>query len=161
MNYLTYLLVDETSERRGVTLDLLLLEPERDLALSRLDRVGAVAHVAADVEGEVTTDGARGRGQGVGGTEDGAASLDDVLALPNGGNNGAGEHVLEQAGEERLGLQVLVVLTEELLRGREHLEGDQLEATVLETAEDAADKATLDAVRLDHDEALLSVRHFC
>src|ERR1700712_5763397 len=52
-----------------VCLDLTLLEPESDLLLGVLDAVGAVADVAADVDGEVTTDGARGGGKGVGGTE--------------------------------------------------------------------------------------------
>ncbi len=50
--------------------EVLLLEPESNLLLGVLDGVGAVADVAADVDGEVTTDGARGGGKGVGGTED-------------------------------------------------------------------------------------------
>ena len=74
-------------------LDLTLLEPESDLLLAVLDAVGAVADVAANVEGEVTTDGAGGRGEGVGGTEDGAAGLDGVTALPDHGADGAGAHV--------------------------------------------------------------------
>lgn len=65
------LLVDPV-ELGGLPVDkVLLLEPERNLLLSVLDRVGAVADVAADVNGEITTDGARGGGKGVGGTEDG------------------------------------------------------------------------------------------
>jgi hypothetical protein len=74
-------------------LDLTLLEPEGNLLLAVLDAVGAVADVAANVEGEVTTDGARGGGEGVGGTEDGAAGLDGVTALPDHGADGAGAHV--------------------------------------------------------------------
>lgn len=50
--------------------ELLILEPEGNLLLGVLDAVGAVADVAADIDGEVTTDGAGGRGQGVGGTEE-------------------------------------------------------------------------------------------
>ena len=68
-------------------------EPERDLLLGVLDAVGAVADVAADVDGVVTTDGTGSGGQGVGGTQDGTASLDDVLALPNHGADGAAQHV--------------------------------------------------------------------
>ena len=52
-------------------LDLTLLEPEGNLLLAVLDGVGAVADVAADVKGVVTTDGAGGGGSGVGGAEDG------------------------------------------------------------------------------------------
>ncbi len=45
-------------------------EPVGNLLLGVLDGVGAVADVAADIQGEVATDGAGGRGQGVGGTEE-------------------------------------------------------------------------------------------
>jgi hypothetical protein len=50
--------------------NLTLLEPESDLLLGVLDAVGAVADVAPDVNGEVTTDGARGGGEGVGSTKE-------------------------------------------------------------------------------------------
>lgn len=43
--------------------------------------------------GEVTTDGAGLRGERVGGTEDLAAGLDGVTALPDHGANGAAAHV--------------------------------------------------------------------
>jgi hypothetical protein len=43
--------------------------------------------------GEVTTDGARLRGEWVGGTEDLAAGLDDLTALPDHGADGAAAHV--------------------------------------------------------------------
>lgn len=64
------LLVDPV-EGSGLVRDgLTILEPESNLLLGVLDGVGAVADVAADIDGEVTTDGARGGGKGVGGTED-------------------------------------------------------------------------------------------
>jgi len=74
-------------------LDLALLEPESNLLLAVLDAVGAVADVAADVEGVVAADGAGGRGKGVGGTEDGATGLDGITALPDHGADGARSHV--------------------------------------------------------------------
>lgn len=52
-----------------------------------------MADVAADVDGVVTTDGARGGGKGVGGTEDGTAGLDGITALPDHGADGARVHV--------------------------------------------------------------------
>jgi hypothetical protein len=87
------LLVDPVVLGRLPALDLALLEPESDLLLSVLDRVGAVAHVAADVEGEVAADGAGGGRERVGGAEDGAAGLDGVAAFPDHGADGAGAHV--------------------------------------------------------------------
>jgi hypothetical protein len=64
------LLVDPVELGSLVADDVTLLEPESDLLLGVLDGVGAVADVAADIDGEVTTDGARGGGSGVGGTQD-------------------------------------------------------------------------------------------
>ena len=52
-----------------------------------------MADVAADVDGEVTTDGAGGRGKGVGGAEENTAGLDGVTALPDHGADGARGHV--------------------------------------------------------------------
>lgn len=43
--------------------------------------------------GEVTTDGARGGGERVGGTEEDTAGLDGVATLPDHGADGAGTHV--------------------------------------------------------------------
>lgn len=65
------LLVDPASLGALPVNDLAILEPESDLLLGVLDAVGAVANVAADIDGEVTTDGARGGGKGVGGAKEG------------------------------------------------------------------------------------------
>ena len=64
-----------------------------DLLLSVLNGVRAVANVAADGKGEVTTDGARGGGEGVGGAEEDTAGLDGVTSLPDHGADGARGHV--------------------------------------------------------------------
>jgi hypothetical protein len=81
--------------------------------------------------------------------------------------------------EERLVLQVLVVLLKVLLSGSDELDGGELVATLLEAADDLADEATLcqplvfdcmliscrsvlylDAIWLHSDEAIFpSVRH--
>ena len=99
---------------------------------------------------QVTADGAGGRGEGVGSAEQSAALLDDILALPDHGDNGAGSHVLDQTREEGLALEVLVVLLEVLLAGVHELHGHELEAAVLEALDDLADKTALNAVGLDH-----------
>ena len=99
-------LIDPLVSSGLVAVDLLRLEPESDLLLGVLDRVGAVADVAADVNGEVATDGAGSGGEGVGGTEEGAAGLDGILALPDHGGDGARVHVLDETGEKGLVLEV-------------------------------------------------------
>jgi hypothetical protein len=49
----------------------------------------------------------------------------------------------DKALEERLVGEILVVLLEVLLGGGHHLQGNELVATLLETLDDVADKATL------------------
>jgi hypothetical protein len=94
-------------------------------------------------DGVVTTDSTGGGGQGVGGTEDGTAGLDDVLTLPDHGADGAAQHVGDETLEEGLGGEVLVVLLEVLLAGGGELHGNELEAAVLEARDDGADESTL------------------
>ena len=100
---------------------------------------------------QVTADGAGGRGERVRGTEQSAALLDHVLALPDHGHNGARGHVLDQAGEERLALEVGVVLLQVVFAGVHELHGHELEAAVLEALDDLADESALDTVGLNHD----------
>lgn len=139
--------------------ELLRLEPEGNLLLGVLDAVGTVADVAADVDSEVTTDGAGSGGKRVGGTEDGTAGLDDITALPDHGADGAAEHVGNKTLEEGLVGEVGVVLLKLGLRRRDQLHGNELEATVLEARDDGADESALDTIRLDGNEGLL-VGHF-
>jgi hypothetical protein len=93
--------------------------------------------------GEVTTDGARGGGKGVGGTEKDTAGLDGVTALPDHGADGAGGHVGNETGEEGLAGEVGVVGLEVLLGGGDELDGGKLEAALLEALDDGADQAAL------------------
>ena len=64
------LLVDPLVQRRLVLLDLVGGEPESNLLLCVFNAVRAVADVASDIDGVVATDGTRGRGKRVGGTEE-------------------------------------------------------------------------------------------
>ena len=101
--------------------------------------IAAVDDVPANGDGVVTTNGARGGVARVGGAEDDAAGLDDAFALPNHGDNGgAAGHVVNQALEEGLGLEVIVVLGSVLLARGKELEGDQLVALPLEASDDLA-----------------------
>jgi len=132
-------------------LDNALGEPEFDLFLSVLDRVRTVADVAARGKGKITTDGTGLRIKRVRCAEHRTARFDGIEALPNHSDDGARSHVLDQTREERLVLQVLVVLLEVLGGGVNELEGDELESTLFETADDVSDETAVDAVGLDHD----------
>lgn len=79
------LLVDELLHDAGVGDDT-VGEPEGDLLLGVLDGVGTVAEVAADINAEVTADGAGEGGQGVGLTEEDTARLDNTLSGPDHGD---------------------------------------------------------------------------
>merc|ERR1711963_55518 len=147
------LLVDPGLVVGRVVVEFLLLEPEVDLLLGRLNSVAAVAHVAANFDAEVTTDGSGLGVKGVGGTKHLAAHPDNILALPDHGEDGSGVHVCDKAGEERLAGEIRVVLLQVGLAGRAQLSSDQLVASLFEPRHDLADKSPLDSVGLDSDES--------
>lgn len=153
-----YSLKNPLLESTGV-LDDTFGEPELNLLLGALNGVGAMADVAANREAEVTTDGADGGLQRVGSTEHDAASLNSIETLPDHRNNRARRHVFDQAREKGLALEVRIVVLEMLLRRLNELEGNQLEASLLEPLCDLSNEAPLDAIRLDHDISALGGRH--
>merc|ERR1719409_845133 len=135
----------------GLPLADALGEPKGDLGIGGLDGVGTVADVAADLDAEVAADGAHGGLGGHGGAEHLASLEDDVLALPDHANDRTGGHVVDEAGEEALRGEVLVVLLHVLPAGTRELHGNQLVALLLEALDDFAGESALDAVGLDHD----------
>jgi len=135
-------------------LNLTLLEPESDLLLGVLDAVGAVADVASNIDGVVTTDGSWGRSERVGGTEESAAGLDGITSFPDHSADWSAGHVLDESWEERLLRKILVVLLEMGSRSSHELDGSELEAASLETSDDGTNESTLDAIRLDSNEGL-------
>ena len=96
--------------------------------------------------------------QRVGGADDLAAGLDNLLAFPDHAHDGAGAHVVDEVAEEGLGGEVGVVLLGVRLLHRHHLHAAEEETLGLEALDDLADETALDAVGLDHDVGLL---HFC
>lgn len=66
------------------------LEPQSDLLVGGLNRVGSVDDVASDLNAEVTADGSRGGVGWIGGSKHDATGLDDIQALPDHWDNGAG-----------------------------------------------------------------------
>ena len=161
--FVSCLLVDPDLGVGLVGHELLGLEPEGDLAVGALDAVGAVADVASDVDGVVAADGAGERVGGVGGAEENAAALDDVEALPDHTDDGAGGEVLAETAVEGLSGEVNVVGLGLLEGGVDHLEGNELVALALEAGDDLAGEAALDAVGLDSDEGTLGLggHDFC
>ena len=138
--------------------ELLRLEPEGKLAGGGLQTVTSVADVAANINGVVSADGARGGGGGVGLTEQGATALDSSLALPAHGDNGAGGEVVRETLVKGLRGKVDVVFLGLLLGGSQQLHGDKLEPLLFEPLDDLTDQSTLDTVGLDGNKGALS--HF-
>ena len=136
----------------GVVAKLLSLEPKANLVVGGLDGVRAVDDVSADIDAEVTADGAGGGVEGLGGTEHLAAGDDGVVALPDHGADGAGGGVVDETLEEVLGGQISVVLLEVFTAWSAQLHGDELEALSLEAGKDLTNESSLDTIGLDHDE---------
>ena len=137
--------------------NLLRLEPEADLVLGAVGSIRSVDDVASNGDAKVTADGAGLRVVGVGGTNQLASLEDDVLALPNHGDDGAAAEVLAETRVERLGFEVNVVLLGHILSGVDELEGNELVSAVLEAADDLSNQVALDTVGLDGDESTLSL----
>jgi hypothetical protein len=77
------LLIDVRLAAGSPVLELVLLEPETDLASSGLGGIRAVDDVATNINTEVTTDGTGGSSQRVGGTDKETRRSNDALTLPN------------------------------------------------------------------------------
>ena len=113
--------------------------------------------IPASDDAEVSSDGSRTGLGGVGGTEECSADGDCILAFPDDADDGAGEHVLDEGGEEGSGTEVFVVFLKKFLGGIDELEGSQEESSLLEPRDDLANESSLDTVGLDHDVGSLSV----
>src|SRR5204863_6923528 len=81
-----------------------------------------------------------------------ARDLDRVLALERDRDGRARRHELHQVAVERALLVDLVVLLEQRFRELAHLEADDLEALLLEAADDLAGETALDTVGFEEDE---------
>jgi len=155
----SWFLVDPVVLCRLPALNLLWLEPKGNFLLRAINGIRTVADIAADIDGVVTTDGARGGGSRVGSTEEDTACLYGVTAFPDHGTDWAGGHVGYETREEGLGAEVFVVLLEVLFGGSDELDGYELEAAGLKAGDDGTDKATLDTIGLDSNEGLFGGRH--
>jgi len=69
-----------------------------------------VADVTAEVDGVVTADGSRFRGEGLGLPEHLASLFDDILALPAHADDGSRGEEVDESGEERLLGKISVVV---------------------------------------------------
>lgn len=125
------LFVDQSLERKAALVrGNATGEPQGNLAFSRFNRVRTVTDITSymnsnvtistfryskslfqltDVDGIVATDSAGSACQGVGSTQHDTTGLDDVLASPDHTDNRTRKHVVDQAREEGLTSQVLVL----------------------------------------------------
>ena len=130
-----------------------LREPELDLTLSRLDGVRSVDHVVSHIATEVSTNGAGGRLQRLGGSHHLTGNGDDVVSLPHHGDHGGRAHESSQAGVEGLALVLSVVLLQERHGRNQHLQTDQLETLLLEASNDLTNMSALDTIGLNGKES--------
>merc|ERR1719215_649946 len=113
--------------------ELLRSEPQGNLLLGRLDGVRSMADIAANLDTEVSSDGAWLAVSWVSLSQHHTSSLNGVQTLPHHADNGAAGHVGNESGENSL----------------LHLHGDQLVSLLFEPLDDLTDDAPVDAIRLD------------
>lgn len=136
--------------------DFLLGEPELDLLLSILNGIRSVADVSAGDDAVISSDGSGVGIERVSGSEDLSSGGDCGFSLPNHADNGAGEHVFDECGEEGPCGEVGIVSLE-MLAGRLHeLECSEVVTSLLEAGDDGSHQSSLHTVRLDHDVGTLS-----
>jgi len=83
-----HLLVDPVLLAALPAAELLGLEPESNLLIRGLNSVRTVTDVAANLDAEISPDGAGGGVGGVGGAEHHAAGLDGIETLPDHSEHG-------------------------------------------------------------------------
>jgi len=146
------LLVDPLLSGLGEAGQLRFVEPQSNLMLGGIHCIRAVTDVPANVDTEVSSDGAWLGCEWVGLSQHLAAHLHHLFTFPHHGDNWSGRHVVDESIEEGLGRQISVMLLQMLLAGRESFDADQFVASLFEPLDDLADQSTVDAIRLDHDE---------
>src|SRR5665648_566946 len=139
-------------------------EPDADLALGRLRGIRPVNDVPhglrAPVAAEVAANRARQRHCRVGGTGQGAETLDAALALDHHGGHLTAGHEIQQWLVERLALVLGIVLRQSPAVRSEDRQGHQGVALCLDPAQDFASETTGEAIGLDQDQRTFSLcRH--
>lgn len=151
-------LVDPSVNRGHIVPELLRLEPESNLSLRRLHRVGAVDNVAAHVDRIVAPDRPWRGGERIGGPDHGPASLDNVLPLPHHRHHRPRGDVVHQLAEEGLALVLTIVDIGQVAAGHQHLDPHQLVPTLLKALDNVTHQTALNALWLDLEEGLSRLR---
>ena len=111
-----------------------------------------MGEVVLDAQREVSTDGAGGGVEGIGGAHHGPDRLDRVLALDRQGDDRRAREVSDDAGEEGALAVLGIVLFRDLEFGELELKADDREAALFDPSANLADEPSLHAARLDKDE---------
>jgi len=121
--------------------NLLLLEPQGQLTLGRLIRIGSMDQVPSGFHREITSDGSIIRCRGLGRSDHLSCGGDDVQSAVTERDDGPRAEVLDQIVEEGLALVLGVVGLCELTGGNQDLDRAQLQALPFESAHDLGDEA--------------------
>ena len=139
-----------------VVVDSFSGEPESDLVVGRLDGIGSVDDVSSDINAHISSDGSADGVLGSGGSEHDATGLDGIISFPDHGADGSRAHVFNERGEELLLGEIGVMSFHMGSSGGAEFHGDKLEALLLKSLHDLADKSSLDGIGLEHNESAFS-----
>src|SRR5215472_12899245 len=131
-------------------------EPERNLTLRRLGRVGAVHEVVGHRGSEIAADRPRCGIRRIGGADRRAHRRDRSFALDDERPGRPRGDERYELAEKRLLLVLCVVRLPQLTAGGDELPVADLEAARLDAPEDLAGEPALYRVGLDQDQAALS-----
>jgi len=113
-------------------------------------------HIAADVNGQVSTDGAGIGLQGFCRSDHQTGRRNHALPFPHHGHHRTAGDEIHQASKKRSFPVHPVMGFRQLSAGDELLQTDKLEALALKTSEDFSNQTALNTIGLDGDEGALS-----
>src|SRR5262249_17263423 len=142
------LLVDPPIDAALEVEQLMILEEERDLLFAVLRRVGGMDEIAADLDGEIAANGARGCLAGISCANSVAHRSNDIFAVNDHHHDWTRNNILDQAIEEGLALVNRIMTMRQRIVDPHELEAGQLQAALLEPGYNRANQPALHGVGL-------------
>jgi hypothetical protein len=153
------LFINPTSNRRIPVHELVLSEPKLDFALSSRHGVRAVNNIATYINSISSPYRTWFTFERIRGSKEFPSSTNDIFAFPAHGHNRARRNEINKVGKEWLITQFGVVILRKLPIGEYQLQTNKLITLSFENADNFADQAPVNSVRLYRCESPFSTVH--